>query len=540
MNLTLILALYTIFNGTCYTSVVLAKDPDEINVKLEIIRPEDSTIMYVDDKGNPVGPLTITIKITNLEDTTLVLTSNLQLSIAIRTFSERAFSKGTGLELWYNDNLILEPNKSFIYSMKLDSHNDLFHIRDVPPVLLGEHRIELSLERYIGLNPEGVRSWALIKKVEVPIDILARAHELVIEDEAQIFASIARKQARYFEALSNFLDKRMDPLEYAEEMSNEWKSLGDDILPTPQKIPMEFLLNILRAGEVKSISEICTVIVIAFNSLTATAFWSNFWMKEELRAHISFIIEDLKNISELYSEEADKWDMIAKGHSDYENLYKILQNEKDAINELINSLNHHIPAILSEFKVKAYQPMNIYKGKIKEKERREYEFKLRRPPEYLKIEILQEDMPKPSEFWFTRPSYNLELYFGSPLLEEWVKQKSSTGLKLDIGPEYSTIMAQLGITINTYGYQDLKLVIYSKDLGMDNWLTFWIDEGKKVEETEIEIILKHGKEESTYEDIYFTQAQALETFHNNLNNYLNYCKKISNRLINELSIFLNK
>ena len=132
------------------------------------------TIIYVNNKSNPIEPLTITIKMTNLGDTILVLTSNLTISLSII----RPYDSGYYMnKLWYKDDLKLKPNKYFIYNIKLNSHNQLIKTEGFPPVLLGVHKIRLVLLKYVGLNPWGIPSWDRMKEVEVYLNILARTIE---------------------------------------------------------------------------------------------------------------------------------------------------------------------------------------------------------------------------------------------------------------------------------------------------------------------------------------------------------------------------
>ncbi|MCM8758140.1 MAG: hypothetical protein NC903_03665, partial [Candidatus Omnitrophica bacterium] len=330
-------------------------------------------------------------------------------------------------------------------------------------------------------------------------------------------------------SISTFLKDKMDPAKYIEDLASEWKKLGEELSPTPEKIPMKILLKIFKADEVKTMGDLCKGIVAPFAYLSETAFWNSFWMDEEIGKHVSKITDRLDNLASSYLEESKYWIKIAEGSGSIEEIVEILLNEKKAIEELEKALNEHMPAILDKFKETAYQPLTIAKESVNRGDSREYSFELLRLPKFLDIQIGQTPNKEWWEFWLTEPTYEITLLVkkvvieGSGFVEKEYVVRQVIGTKLTMSEYETTVSPLLAPPLPL----KFKLKVNYKDLGLDNWITFWMDEG--IKQADVGITLKYGPEEETYESIYAHQAKGLEAFWKNLKIYLGYCKSIRER-----------
>lgn len=132
-------------------------------VKLEILSPEEGAEVYIKDSIFD-EPLEIKVKITNFGSNVLTLNSTLKLSLTLYSLEQKS-----GVEIWYEDNLKLRPNEFFEKTYTLTG-TCIYTAKGKPQ--LGVHQLELSLDKYIGLNPEGVPSWARIESVSIPLIFL--------------------------------------------------------------------------------------------------------------------------------------------------------------------------------------------------------------------------------------------------------------------------------------------------------------------------------------------------------------------------------
>ena len=352
---------------------------------------------------------------------------------------------------------------------------------------------------------------------------------LVPPKEARKLADIAKKQASYFKSISDFLKTKSDPSKYIDDMVREWRSLADELLkPKPEEIPLMILLKIFKADEVDDMGKLCKSIIAAFQWLSDSSFWNKIWMTPTIQDHVYSITDKLDKLSSLYSKEADLWEQVEKGSANIEELLQVLMKEKEAIRDLKNALDSHIPAILNEFKIRPYKPLTIAEERIEEGQVREYYFELSPLPEKIDIKIEQANVPNLWEFWKTRPIYKITLkvikvvsrsFLVTEEREFIVKEVLGTTLNI---PEASTYPL-----LGPPEPLKCKLVVTYIDLGSDNWLTWWVDEGYKYDS--IKITLKYGPEEKTYEDIYADQARSLEDFWKTLKRELDLLELVVER-----------
>jgi len=347
--------------------------------------------------------------------------------------------------------------------------------------------------------------------------------------EARKLADIAKKQASYFRSISDFLKTKSDPSKYIDDMAKEWRSLADELLkPKPEEIPLMILLKIFKADEVDDMGKLCKSIIAAFQWLSDSSFWEKIWRTPTVQDHVYSITDKLDKLSSLYSKEADLWEQVEKGSANIEELLQVLMKEKEAIRDLKNALDSHIPAILNEFKIGPYKPLTIAEERIEEGQVREYYFELSPLPEKIDIKIEQANVPNLWEFWKTRPIYKITLkvikvvsrsFLVTEEREFIVKEVLGTTLNI---PEASTYPL-----LGPPEPLKCKLVVTYIDLGSDNWLTWWVDEGYKYDS--IKITLKYGPEEKTYEDIYADQARSLEDFWKTLKRELDLLELVVER-----------
>ncbi len=348
-------------------------------------------------------------------------------------------------------------------------------------------------------------------------------------EEAKRLAQLANSQAEYFKSISDSLKIRMNPKEYGEKMFSEWKQLGDELMPKPGEVPLEFLLKIFRADEVKTMGDLCKAIVVPFGYLSETTFWNEFWMKPEVRGRINTITNKLDRLALLYSKEAECWNKLAEGKMSIQEIVEVLKEEKEAIKELKSTLNINIPPILSEFKLSPYKPLTIVKEKVNEGETHEYYFELKHLPKFIDIEVMQSQTPN---WWESRPHYQIKLKIikvsPATMKEEGYLVKETGGTKLKMS-EYETTTSPL---LGPPTPLKFKLIVTYRDLGLDNYFTFWVDDGIKSDD--IKITMKYGPEKETYIDIYENQATGLENFWKSITKYLDNLNVVAERTINQL------
>ncbi len=325
--------------------------------------------------------------------------------------------------------------------------------------------------------------------------------------------SIANKNSRFFSSLSSFIENRIDPTVYLDDIAQEWEELGDKLLLKPEDFPLTLFLTIFKADQVKAVGDINEGILASVTALSETTFWFEFWMNEGLSDDIKALCNRFDELATHYDWEVEFWQTYVPSKIDgYE---RILEEEQILLSSLINELNIRMPSILNHFEVSAYDPIVFEREVIGEGLTRKFEVVIERAPEFLEVETFTADNSGLWSMFLTKP--NFEITVQAEKLGKWTSMN-----KVTVGRGYSSLWAMVDIYLGFHGHWDLTIDIVAKDLGGDNWLTFWVDEGKK--ESEFDLSVKYGRETTSYKDIYAFQARGLEDFKTIMNQYCDFLK----------------